>query len=89
MTAALNNETLKLMEGDFMAAKKEESKLKTAPDASTKSDLIIHTVSQGDTLRSISQKYLGTPKRAHEIRIKNNLATDILRVGRKLVIPNK
>lgn len=89
MMAALNNETLKLMEGDFMAAKKEESKLKTASDVSTKSDLIIHTVSQGDTLRSIAQKYLGTPKRAHEIRIKNNLATDILRVGRKLVIPNK
>lgn len=72
-----------------MSAKKEETKSGIVSNKEKKPDPIIHTVAPGDTLRGISEKYLGTPRRAHEIRSKNKLATDILRVGKKLVIPNK
>ena len=49
-----------------------------------------HTITYGDTLTKISQKYYGTPKRWNEILAANR---DVLRddknlvVGRKLVIP--
>ena len=48
-----------------------------------------HTVVKGDTLRSISAKYLGKASRADEIRRLNNLATDILKIGRVLNLPEK
>lgn len=72
-----------------MPTKKAEVKSEKVNNISNEPDSIIHTVVNGDTLRGISEKYLGTPRRAHEIRAKNKLATEILRVGRKLVIPNK
>lgn len=50
---------------------------------------VIHVVKKGDTIRSIAQKYLGSTSRACEIRMKNKLVTDILPVGKKLVIPKK
>lgn len=72
-----------------MSTKKEKTKSEVVSNKEKEPEPIIHTVVPGDTLRGISEKYLGTPRRSHEIRSKNKLATDILRVGRKLVIPNK
>ena len=50
---------------------------------------LAHTVVKGDTVYSIAQKYLGKTSRASEIRRANNLVTDILRIGKVLVIPKK
>ena len=50
---------------------------------------LTHTVVKGDTVYSIAQKYLGKTSRASEIRRANNLVTDILRIGKVLVIPKK
>lgn len=50
---------------------------------------VTHTVVKGDTVYSIAQKYLGKTSRASEIRRANNLVTDILRIGKNLVIPKK
>lgn len=50
---------------------------------------LTHTVVKGDTVYSIAQKYLGKTSRASEIRRANNLVTDILRIGKVLVIPQK
>lgn len=50
---------------------------------------LTHTVVKGDTVYSIAQKYLGKTSRASEIRRVNNLVTDILRIGKVLVIPKK
>ena len=54
-----------------------------------KAETVIHEVVKGDTLGIIAGKYLGDASRAGEIRKLNNLATDILRIGRKLIIPKK
>ena len=50
---------------------------------------LTHTVVKGDTVYSIAQKYLCKTSRASEIRRANNLVTDILRIGKVLVIPQK
>lgn len=50
---------------------------------------VIHEVVKGDTLSAIAGKYLGDASRASEIRRLNDLATDILRIGRKLIIPKR
>ena len=50
---------------------------------------LTHTVVKGDTVYSIAQTYLGKTSRASEIRRANNLVTDILRIGKVLVIPQK
>ncbi len=49
----------------------------------------IHIVKKGDTLRAIAREYLGNSSRVQEIRELNQLATDILRVGRELIIPDR
>ena len=48
-----------------------------------------HIVKEGDTLRHLAIKYLGRSSRMREIRAINHLATDILTVGRELIIPEK
>lgn len=50
---------------------------------------ITHTVKKGETLREIAAKYLGKASRADEIASVNKLATNILKVGRVLIIPKK
>lgn len=65
---------------------------KSAKQKNTKSDKQAaprtHVVARGDTIRGISKRYYGTPRRAEEIRVKNRLATDHLRIGRKLILPD-
>lgn len=51
--------------------------------------LRVHIVKKGDTLRTIARVYLGDSGRVQEIRELNQLATDILRVGRELIIPDR
>lgn len=51
--------------------------------------LRVHIVKRGDTLRTIAREYLGDSSRVQEIRELNQLATDILRVGRELIIPDR
>lgn len=60
-----------------------------AVDNVNKNDNVIHTVQKGDTVYSIAKKYLGKKSRAFEIRKANNMPTDVLRVGKKLIIPKK
>lgn len=62
---------------------------KTEIKSNQKPEKITHTVKKGDTLRKIAEKYLGKASRANEIASVNKLATDILKVGRVLVIPKK
>lgn len=66
-----------------MKTEKNDVKETKAPEK------ITHTVKKGDTLRAIAAKYLGKASRANEIASANHLATDILTVGRVLVIPKK
>lgn len=47
----------------------------------------IYIVKKGDTLTSIAGKMLGDSTRYGEIVKLNNLATDILKVGRELKLP--
>ena len=47
----------------------------------------IHVVVAGDTLRSIALHYYGKAWKMEAIRKANGLATDVLKVGRKLIIP--
>lgn len=47
----------------------------------------VHVVEKGDTLRLLSQKYLGSPAHAQKLQRINDLHTDILCVGQKLNIP--
>ncbi|MBQ2973315.1 MAG: LysM peptidoglycan-binding domain-containing protein [Clostridia bacterium] len=70
-----------------MKAEKKETKAEIK--AEQKPEKITHTVKKGDTLRAIAAKYLGKASRANEIASVNKLATDILKVGRVLVIPKK
>lgn len=58
-------------------------------EAVTPPALRVHIVKKGDTLRTIAREYLGDSSRAVEIRELNQLATDILRVGRELTIPER
>lgn len=51
--------------------------------------LRVHIVRKGDTLRTIAREYLGDSGRMEEIRKMNDLATNILRVGRELTIPER
>ena len=47
----------------------------------------IHVVVAGDTLRSIALKYYGDAWKMTTIRNANNLASNVLKVGRELIIP--
>lgn len=67
-----------------MGEKKEKESL-----VGTEKQPKTHTVKKGDTVYSIAEKYLGKSSRAGEIRKANHLVTDILRVGKKLVIPKR
>lgn len=67
----------------------EENKTVNEERKSSKKKTITHIVKKGDTVTGIAKKYLGKSSRAVEIRQANNLATDILRVGRVLKIPKK
>ncbi len=49
----------------------------------------VHIVRKGDTLRTIAREYLGDSSRMEEIRKMNDLATNILKVGRELTIPER
>lgn len=49
----------------------------------------IHTVVKGDTLSELAEKYLGKSRRYKEIMKLNGLKTDLIKVGKKLKIPNK
>ena len=48
----------------------------------------IHTVVSGDSLWEISRKYLGKGSRYPEIKVLNNLTSNVLYSGMKLKIPN-
>jgi LysM repeat protein len=62
----------------------------SATTSTTKKDYqCIHTVVKGDTLTELSEKYLGTSKRYREIMKLNGLKTDLIKIGKKLKIPNK
>ncbi len=52
-----------------------------APGATT------YTVQKGDTLQKISQKTYGTTKKWPQIMKANHMASDKIRVGQKLVLP--
>ena len=56
----------------------------TAPRPASNGAAIIHTVVAGDTLSGISAKY-HVPSAA--IRTANNMTTDVVVLGRKMVIP--
>lgn len=59
-------------------------------ETTTKKDYqCIHAVVKGDTLTELSEKYLGTSKRYKEIMKLNGLKTDLIKIGKKLKIPNK
>lgn len=58
-------------------------------NSTTDEQTITHTVVKGDTLWSISKKYLGNGNRYKEIMKLNNLQTNTIYVGQKLLIPNK
>lgn len=47
----------------------------------------VHVVKAGDTLRSIAIEHYGTAWKMSEIRKANQLATDFLKVGKKLILP--
>lgn len=49
----------------------------------------IHTVVKGDTLSELAEKYLGKSGRYKEIMKLNGLKTDLIKIGKKLKIPNK
>lgn len=50
---------------------------------------IVHTVVKGDTLWSISKKYLGDGVKWRKIMYYNNLSSTLIRVGQVLKIPRK
>lgn len=58
--------------------------VRTAPATNTNGAAIIHTVAAGDTLSGISSKYK-VP--IAEIKQANNMTSDIVVLGRKMVIP--
>lgn len=58
--------------------------VRTAPPANTNGAAIIHTVVAGDTLSGISSKYR-VP--VAEIKQANSMTSDIVVLGRKMVIP--
>ncbi|MBQ4447440.1 MAG: LysM peptidoglycan-binding domain-containing protein [Clostridia bacterium] len=75
-----------------MAKKKyEEPVVNTNSEAGPAEEpaLRVHIVRKGDTLRNIARDYLGDSRRVQEIRNINQLATDILKVGRELIIPDR
>ena len=49
----------------------------------------IHKVVKGDTLTELAEKYLGKSSRYKEIMKLNGLKTDLIKIGKKLKIPNK
>lgn len=55
------------------------------PGKTIKDNTIIYTVVKGDNLYQIANKYNVS---VNEIRELNNLATDLLSIGQKLLIPN-
>lgn len=76
-----------------MAAKKHETNdvVETVEEqeAEKAPALRVHIVKKGDTLRTIAREYLGDSRKVEKIRQLNGLATDILRVGRELIIPDR
>ncbi len=58
--------------------------VRTAPPATTHGAAVIHTVVGGDTLSGLSSKY-NVP--VAEIKQANNMTSDIVVLGRKMVIP--
>lgn len=76
-----------------MAAKKQDAndavETVVEQEAVTAPALRVHIVKKGDTLRTIAREYLGDSRKVEKIRQLNGLATDILRVGRELVIPDR
>ncbi len=58
--------------------------VRTAPPANTNGAAIIHTVVAGDTLSGLSSKY-NVP--VAEIKQANSMTSDIVVLGRKMVIP--
>ena len=63
---------------------KTSSKKVVSPKAAPKAPIIIHSVQPGDTLWNISKKYQGIT--VDEIKKKNNLKSNELKPGQKLVI---
>lgn len=62
----------------------------TTVSASTENEYqCVHTVAKGDTLSELAEKYLGKSSRYKEIMKLNGLKTDLIKVGKKLKIPNK
>lgn len=77
----------KRLKGGFAVSEKKKPENEVAEKKPEKA--VTHTVAKGDTVYSIAQKYLGKTSRANEIRRANNLVTDVLRIGKVLVIPEK
>lgn len=48
-----------------------------------------YTVKEGDSLWTISKKYLGQGSRYREIKSLNKLKSDIIQIGQELKLPNK
>lgn len=59
------------------------------PETSTGSTTAytVYTVKKGDSLWNIAKKYLGKGSRYKEIKALNGLASDVIRTGQKLKIP--
>lgn len=76
-----------------MAAKKQDAidavETVVEQEAEKAPALRVHIVKKGDTLRTIAREYLGDSRKVEKIRQLNGLATDILRVGRELIIPDR
>ena len=61
----------------------------TATTSTEKAYQCVHTVVKGDTLSELAKKYLGKSSRYKEIMKLNGLKTDLIKIGKKLKIPNK
>lgn len=59
------------------------------PTSKSIEDEILHTVVKGDTLWSISKKYLGDGVKWRKIMYYNNLSSTLIKVGQVLKIPRK
>lgn len=66
-----------------------QAKVNELAKGNATTNYLVHTVSKGDTLWGIAEKYLGNGKRYGEIMKLNKMATDFITVGQKLNIPAK